>query len=84
MAVNPGLYVAFGISGAAQHVSGLGAPDHMVAVNTDPCCPMMAMADLAIVTDAPAVLGELAERLGVTGPSTSRRTAVEGARPADG
>jgi electron transfer flavoprotein alpha subunit len=66
VAVSPELYVAFGISGAAQHVGGLGAPEHVVSVNTDPSCPMTLMADLGIVADAPAVLTELAERLGVT------------------
>jgi electron transfer flavoprotein alpha subunit len=71
VSVNPELYIAFGISGAAQHVGGLGAPEHLVSVNTDPSCPMTAMADLGIVADAPAVLGELAKRLGVTGPSAS-------------
>jgi electron transfer flavoprotein alpha subunit len=69
VSVSPELYLAFGISGAAQHVGGLGAPDHLVSVNTDPSCPMTAMADLGIVADAPAVLSELAKRLGVTGPS---------------
>ena len=68
VSVNPELYIAFGISGAAQHVGGLGAPEHVVSVNTDPSCPMTAMADLGIVADAPAVLRELAKRLGVTGP----------------
>jgi electron transfer flavoprotein alpha subunit len=57
--VDPRLYVAFGISGAVQHTSGLGAPDHIVAVNTDATCPMMQLADLAIVSDANAVLDEL-------------------------
>jgi electron transfer flavoprotein alpha subunit len=66
VAVSPELYVAFGISGAAQHVGGLGAPEHVVSVNTDPSCPMTLMADLGIVADAPAVLAELAERLGLT------------------
>jgi len=65
VAVNPELYVALGISGAIQHVTGLGAPRHVVAVNTDPSCPMMAMADLALVTDAPGLLEALARRLGV-------------------
>lgn len=68
VSVNPELYVAFGVSGAAQHVGGLGARAHVVSVNTDPSCPMTAMADLGIVADAPAVLRELAGRLGVTGP----------------
>ena len=61
--VAPRLYVAFGISGAVQHTSGLGAPDHIVSVNVDPYCPMMQLADLAIVSDANAVLDHLEERL---------------------
>jgi electron transfer flavoprotein alpha subunit len=65
VAVDPDLYVALGISGAIQHVTGLGSPRHVVAANTDPSCPMMAMADLALVTDAPGLLGALARLLGV-------------------
>jgi electron transfer flavoprotein alpha subunit len=57
--VDPRLYVAFGISGAVQHTSGLGDPEHVISVNTDPHCPMMQLADLAIVSDANAVLDEL-------------------------
>jgi electron transfer flavoprotein alpha subunit len=60
------LYVAFGVSGAVQHLAGIGSPEHVVAVNTDPACPMMSIADLALIADAPAVLAELAELLGVT------------------
>jgi len=69
VAVDPRLYVALGISGAVQHVSGLGDPAHVVAVNLDPSAPMMTMADLAIVSDAGAVLRALAARLGVATPS---------------
>lgn len=79
VAVDPELYVAIGISGAAQHVGGLGEPRHVVSVNTDPACPMTAMADLGVVTDAPALLVELAGRLGVA-PSDDRppdRTAAD-------
>jgi len=61
--VNPELYVAFGISGAVQHTAGLGDPRHVISVNTDPHCPMMSMADLAVVADAPATLAALARRL---------------------
>jgi electron transfer flavoprotein alpha subunit len=63
--VDPDLYVALGVSGAAQHTGGLGAPRHVVSVNTDASCPMTAMADLGLVTDARALLVELAHRLGV-------------------
>jgi len=82
VAVSPELYVAFGISGAAQHVGGLGAPEHMVSVNTDPSCPMTLMADLGLVADAPAVLAELAERLGLTasGPAAPEPAGARHAR----
>ena len=62
--VRPELYLAFGISGAVQHVAGLGDPEHVIAVNVDASCPMMSIADLAVVTDAPALVAELANRLG--------------------
>lgn len=61
--VDPQTYIAFGVSGAVQHTSGLGSPDHVISVNTDPHCPMMQLADLAIVADAPAVVDELRRRL---------------------
>ena len=61
--INPDLYLAFGISGAVQHTAGLGQPEHIVSVNTDPHCPMMQLADLAIVSDANLVVEELRSRL---------------------
>ena len=61
--VAPALYLAFGISGAVQHTSGLGQPDHIVSVNTDASCPMMQLADLGVVCDANAVLDELEHAL---------------------
>jgi electron transfer flavoprotein alpha subunit len=64
--VDPELYLAFGISGAVQHTAGLGTPAHIVSVNTDPHCPMMQMADLAVVADANAVVDALARRIGVS------------------
>ncbi|MFE0201181.1 mycofactocin-associated electron transfer flavoprotein alpha subunit [[Kitasatospora] papulosa] len=65
VAVDPDLYVAFGVSGAPHHTGGLGSPRHVVSVNTDPHCPMTTMADLGIVADATAVLSELARQLGI-------------------
>lgn len=65
--VSPTLYVAFGVSGAVQHTSGLGQPGHVISVNIDPHCPMANLADLAVVADAPAVVDELARLLADTG-----------------
>ncbi len=71
--VDPMLYIAFGISGAVQHTSGLGQPQHIISVNTDPHCPMMQLADIAIVSDANAVVTELLQRV------ESHRTTKESA-----
>jgi electron transfer flavoprotein alpha subunit len=57
--VSPDVYLSFGISGAVQHTAGLGDPAHIISVNIDPHCPMMAMSDIAIVGDANATLDEL-------------------------
>ena len=69
LVVDPQLYVAFGISGAVQHTSGLGQPTHIISVNTDPHCPMMQLADLAVVADANAVLDQLLHQLLAQSPS---------------
>lgn len=62
--VDPDLYLAFGISGVVQHTAGLGQPDHVISVNVDPHCPMMELADLAVVADANETVAELHRRLG--------------------
>jgi electron transfer flavoprotein alpha subunit len=61
--VDPSLYVAFAISGAVQHTAGLSEVAHIISINTDAHCPMMQMADVAIVADANAVLDELQARI---------------------
>lgn len=57
--IDPDVYLAFGISGAVQHLTGIGRPRLVISVNTDPGCPMMERADLAVVGDARAVLSAL-------------------------
>ena len=69
--IDPDLYLAFGISGAVQHTAGLGQPQHIVSVNTDPHCPMMQLADLAIVCDANAALDALEKRLADRAPAVA-------------
>jgi electron transfer flavoprotein alpha subunit len=65
--VGPRLYVAIGISGASQHLAGLLRAETVVAVNTDPSCPMMARATLAAVGDAREVVEALTARLAERG-----------------
>lgn len=49
--VAPSLYIACGISGAAQHVMGMRGSGLVVAINTDARAPMLAEADLCVVED---------------------------------
>jgi len=59
--VSPKLYFAIGISGAIQHTVGLQGSETIVAINTDPECPMMKMATYSIVGDALKILPKLIE-----------------------
>jgi electron transfer flavoprotein alpha subunit len=81
VSIAPDLYIAFGVSGATQHTSGLGTPRHIVSINTDPSCPMTAMANLGLICDAGSVLLRLADRLGVEAGSALQpdRSAGSGA-----
>ena len=57
--VRPEAYLAFGISGAVQHLAGMEESEYIVAVNTDKSAPIFKVANLGIVADAGAVMKEL-------------------------
>lgn len=50
------VYMAVGISGAIQHLQGIGACDKVVAINMDPGCDMIKRADLSVIGDSSAIL----------------------------
>jgi electron transfer flavoprotein alpha subunit len=53
------VYLAFGISGATQHIVGMKDSKTIIAVNRDPDAPILRIADLAVVGDATALLPRL-------------------------
>lgn len=53
------VYVAVGISGAIQHLQGIGACDKVVAINLDPGCDMIKRADLSVIGDSEHILKAL-------------------------
>ena len=61
--VRPRLYIACGISGAAQHTSGMSEAQTVVAINPDRSAPIFALADLGLLGDANQVLPLAAKML---------------------
>ncbi len=76
-AVAPELYLAFGISGASQHLAGIERARAVIAVNADPAAPLLGRAQLAAVADWRPVAEALIERL-----RARRDTAPDGRAPA--
>lgn len=61
--VAPKLYIACGVSGATQHVSGMIGSGYIIAINKDEDAPIFDIADVGIVGDAMKILPLMIEEI---------------------
>ncbi len=61
--VQPRIYIACGISGAIQHLAGMQTSDIIVAINKDPDCTMMKIANFSLHGDLFKIIPLLTQKL---------------------
>jgi electron transfer flavoprotein alpha subunit len=83
--VEASVYIAFGISGAVQHLQGIKDCRHVIAINLDGSAPIVKRANLTIIGDTQATIASLIDAVALArssraavSPSAVTVTVVEG------
>jgi electron transfer flavoprotein alpha subunit len=69
--VEASVYIAFGISGAVQHLQGIKDCRHVIAVNLDGSAPIVKRANLSIIGDTQATIASLIDAVALARSSRS-------------
>ncbi|KXU82087.1 electron transfer flavoprotein subunit alpha [Paraburkholderia monticola] len=74
--VEASVYIAFGISGAVQHLQGIKDCRHVIAVNLDASAPIAKRANLTVIADAEATIVALNEAAAAARGARATSTAL--------
>ncbi|SAL09026.1 electron transfer flavoprotein subunit alpha/FixB family protein [Caballeronia telluris] len=79
--VDASVYIAFGISGAVQHLQGIKDCRHVIAVNLDASSPIAKRANLTIVADTQETIAALTEAASAARGSKGTGAALLNTKP---
>lgn len=71
VSVAPKLLVSIGVSGAIQHLAGIGGAECVIAINDDPTAPILDVSQYAVVGDCIDVVRRLVDLLALRRGETS-------------